>query len=155
MDGREIRIRLVPSRRVTGVLCALHLLTISAVAASALPAAVVWAVDLVLLCSLARHAWTHAFVNRHRTWLIHARDGWRLERDGVCHPVALDGGSTVLGPIVLLLLRAPRRRQVHVLTRDALGATDWRRLRVLLRLGMATPHPGARIVSSASGAGSG
>lgn len=155
MDGREIRIRLVSSRRVTGVLCALHLLAMSAVAASTLPAAVVWAVDLVLLCGLARHVWTHVHTNRYRTWLVHARDGWRLECAGVHHPVALDGGIAVLGPIVLLLLRAPRRRQVYVLTRDALGETDWRRLRVLLRFGMTTPHPGVRIVSSASGAGSG
>ncbi|HMV71640.1 MAG TPA: hypothetical protein PKZ77_05175 [Pseudomonadales bacterium] len=155
MDGREIRIRLVPSRRVTCLLCALHLLAISAVAASALPAVVVWVADPVLLCGLAWHAWTHALANRHRTWLVHAGDGWRLESGGVHYPVALHGGSTLLGPIVLLLLRAARRRQVYVLTRDALGATDWRRLRVLLRFGTATPHPGARIVSSGSGAGSG
>ncbi|MCG3171409.1 MAG: hypothetical protein CALGDGBN_03021 [Pseudomonadales bacterium] len=155
MECREIRIRLAPSRRITGAAGALHLLAVAAVSLAALPAPLAWALRALLLFGALR-GWRDYRRERCRsTWLIRARDGYLLERDGVRQPAVLDGGSTLLGPVVVLRLHAGGRRHVFVLARDGLGVNDWRRLRVLLRMGGVAVQPGVRIVSSASGASSG
>ncbi len=156
MECPEIRISLQPSRSLAGVLCALYLLAIVSVVNSTLPAAATWTVVALLVLDLARNLWVHVLARRERSCLLRARDGdWWHERRDVCQPVVVDGASVLIGPVVVLVLRGPGRRRTHLLTRDTFTATDWRRLRVALRLGADKSQPGVRIVSSASGARSG
>lgn len=155
MECREIRIRLAPSRRVTVAVGTLHLLALAVVSLAMLPAPLAWTLRVLLLLG-ALHRWgDYRREQRRSTWLIRSRDGFLLERGGVREPAALDGGTTLLGPVVVLRLHVGGRRHVFVLARDALGANDWRRLRVLLRVGGVVTQPGVRTVSSASGANAG
>lgn len=155
MEGQRIRIHLVPSRRIAGVVAVLHLLAVAVVALAALPGWLAWLLWGALVAGLLVQIRAFRAVCRRAAWLIRTPDAWLLQHAGNPVPVAIESVTMMLGPVVVLRLRCARRRYAYLLTEDALGTLQWRRLRVALRIGSGAAQPGVRIVSSASGARSG
>jgi toxin CptA len=122
------------SRRLDGLLLALHLLAFCLLPPLALPGAVRLALALLVLISLLI---THAALRRQAGCVLRLGAHGAIElmqKVGAGGTVMLDARTTLLpGLIVLVLRRAEGGRVVLPLLPDSLGAEDFRRLRLWLR----------------------
>jgi hypothetical protein len=127
--------RLAPSRRLLYALCALHLAALAGLAATALPPAVMLALALLLLASLARQWRAHAVLARGGGTRLEFRgESWWLHGDGAPQPVRLRADSAVLPFLIVLRVQQARRVRSLLVLGDSLPRGELRRLRVLLRL---------------------
>lgn len=155
MECQRTLIHLTPSRRIAGVVVALHLLAVAVVAFAAVPDWIAWLLRGALVAGLFVQVRAFRAARRRDAWLVRTPDAWLLQHAGVSVAVEIDAATMMLGPVVVLRLRCARRRHAYLLTEDVLGTLQWRRLHVALRIGRGAVQPGVRMVSSASGARSG
>jgi len=120
-----------PSRWLKAYLQAVHLLAAAALLLLPL-AAYLQGLLLLLLLALYRHS-CRRYLRAYR--LQWQDSGWRLYRDGVVCGADLLPGSLLTRWLTLLNFRLDTGQRLSVpLPADALGADDFRRLRVRLRV---------------------
>jgi hypothetical protein len=135
MDCPHLELRLAPSRRLLGALCALHFAGVAGLAGTALPATVMVPLSVLVLASLARQWRAHAaLAARGGTRLEFRGEAWWLRADGVDQQVRLRADSVVMPFMIVLRLQQAGRVRSLVVLGDSLPRGQLRRLRVMLRL---------------------
>ncbi|MBP9032336.1 MAG: hypothetical protein KBG29_00495 [Pseudomonadales bacterium] len=135
MDCPHLELRLAPSRGLLGALCALHFAGVAGLAGTALPAAVMVPLSVLVLASLARQWRAHAaLAARGGTQLEFRGEAWWVHADGLEQQVQLRADSVVLPFMIVLRLQQAGRVRSLVVLADSLPRGQLRRLRVMLRL---------------------